>query len=205
MSCTDIYCDVFCSCHAEAPEGNMGSPTREAALREQQLAAMQQVQQGLVGDAARSSAITARLSAVGKNPKAAYGDKKPRLSLVPLSGQLAQFEAQFDGKLKYGEVNWRINPIEALTYVDAAIRHLKLYENGENFARDTKVQNLGAVMACCAILIDAELHGTLIDNRNHSPQTCDLLHGRGEQVVAMLQDMQRERDKLKEANGSNSR
>lgn len=129
------------------------------------------------------------------NPKKAYGDKKPGLHLNPLSAQIAQWEAQFDGALKYGEVNWRDQPVEAMTYIDAAIRHIRLYENGEKFARDTKVQNLGAVMACCAILIDAELHNTLIDNRKHSPATCDLLHERGEQMVYVLRQAQAERSK----------
>ena len=130
------------------------------------------------------------------NPKQAFGNKKPRLSLTPMSAQIAQSEAQMDGALKYGEVNWRTDPVEAMTYVDAALRHLRLYENGENLARDTKVRNLGAVMACCAILIDAEVHGTLIDNRNHSPDTCDMLH-EAEKMVQHLKDMQAERDKQK--------
>lgn len=127
------------------------------------------------------------------NPKKAYGDKKPGLHLNPLSAAIAQWEAQFDGALKYGEVNWREQPVEAMTYIDAAMRHLRLYENGEKYARDTKVQNLGAVMACCAILIDAELHGALIDNRKPSPETCDLLHTRGEEMVQILRQAQAER------------
>lgn len=127
------------------------------------------------------------------NPKKAYGDKKPGLHLNPLSAQIAQWEAQFDGALKYGEMNWRDQPVEAMTYIDAAIRHIRLYENGEKYARDTKVQNLGAVMACCAILIDAELHGSLIDNRKHSPATCDLLHDRGEEMVQVLRQAQDDR------------
>jgi hypothetical protein len=132
------------------------------------------------------------------NPKKAFGDKKPGLHLNPLSAQIAQWEAQFDGALKYGEVNWRDQPVEAMTYIDAAIRHIRLYENGEKYARDTKVQNLGAVMACCAILIDAELHGTLIDNRKVSPQTCDLLHTRGEIMVKMLREAQKGREATQE-------
>lgn len=131
------------------------------------------------------------------NPKKAFGDKKPSLHLVPLSGMLAQWEAQFDGYLKYTEVNWRKDPVEVMTYVDGALRHLRLYENGEEYARDTKVKNLGAVMACCAIMIDAELHGTLIDNRTHSPQTCDLLHERGEEMVKHLRQAQADREAAK--------
>jgi hypothetical protein len=135
------------------------------------------------------------LAAAGKspNPKQAFGDKKPRLGLTPLSAQLKQAEAHLDGALKYGWVNWRIDPVEAQTYIEAALRHLRLFENGEEVARDTKVNNLGAVMACCAILIDAELHGMMIDNRRKSPETCDLLHEE-EKMVIHLRKMQDKRE-----------
>ncbi|QOE32082.1 hypothetical protein CPT_Palo_023 [Rhizobium phage Palo] len=138
------------------------------------------------------------LAAAGKapNPKQAFGDKKPRLGLVPLSGMLKQQQAHMDGALKYGWVNWRENPVEAQTYIEAALRHLRLFENGEATARDTRVNNLGAVMACCAILIDAELHGTMIDNRRKSPETCDLLHEE-EKMVAHLRKMQAKREERK--------
>lgn len=136
-------------------------------------------------------------STLPANPKKAYGDKKPALHLNPLSAQIAQWEAHFDGALKYGEVNWRERPVEAMTYIDAAIRHLRLYENGEEYARDTKVHNLGAVMACCAILIDARLHDTLIDDRTPSKPTCDLLHERGEVMVELLRNAQKERKDVK--------
>ena len=128
------------------------------------------------------------------NPKQLFGDKKPRLSLIPLIAQLAQEEAQRDGMNKYGEYNWRDQPVEAMTYLDAALRHLQLYLNGEKLARDTKVQNLGAVMACCAILIDAEANGTMIDNRRHSKAACDALHD-AEEMVAHLKAAQALREK----------
>ena len=51
-------------------------------------------------------------------------------------------------------------------------------------------------MACCAILIDAEAHGTLIDNRDISPAACDALHD-GEKMVAHLKDMQKKREEAK--------
>lgn len=132
------------------------------------------------------------------NPKQIYGDKKPNLSLLPLTAQLAQWEAQMDGALKYGRENWRENPVEIMTYVDAARRHLALFEHGEQYARDTTVHNLGAVMACCAIIIDSMAHGTAVDNRNHSKVACDLLHTRGEEMVKVLKDMQREREAKRE-------
>lgn len=128
------------------------------------------------------------------NPKQAFGDKKPDLRLLPLSGQLAQWEAHKDGANKYGPFNWRINAVEANTYINAALRHLQLYAAGEERARDTNVSNLGAVMACCAILIDAEKHSKLIDNRYKSSVECDLLH-QAEEMMIKLRKAQEERDK----------
>lgn len=130
------------------------------------------------------------------NPKQLYGDKKPPLAYLPLSGQLAELEALYDGMLKYDPHNWRDNPVEAMTYVEAAIRHLQLWKVGEELTRDTLVKNLGAVKACCTILIDAAAHGTLIDNRRFSLVEANLLYA-GEEWVARLKECQAERDRLK--------
>lgn len=127
------------------------------------------------------------------NPKQQFGDKKPPLGYFPLSAQLACMEALYDGKLKYGPHNWREIQVEAQTYVEAAIRHLQLWKVGEERTRDTSVHNLGAVMACCTILIDAQLHGTLIDNRPVSQEEADLLHA-AEVWVERLKAVQRERE-----------
>ncbi|RWD47463.1 dATP/dGTP diphosphohydrolase domain-containing protein [Mesorhizobium sp.] len=126
------------------------------------------------------------------NPKQAFGDKKPPLAYIPLSAQLAELEALFDGMLKYEPLNWRDTPVEAMTYVEAAFRHLQLWKVGEELTRDTLVKNLGAVKACCTILIDAAAHGTLIDNRRKSQVEADLLH-EGEEWVERLKAVHQER------------
>lgn len=131
------------------------------------------------------------------NPKKLMGDKKPPLHLLPLAGKIHQSLAHMDGDLKYGFENWNETPVEKLTYIGAIERHTGLYKYGENYARDTNVHNLGAVMACCAILLDAELNGNLIDNTRHSKATCDLLHN-AESVVEALKEMQREREAAKQ-------
>jgi len=130
------------------------------------------------------------------NPKQQFGDKKPPLGYFPLSAQLACMEALYDGRLKYGPHNWRDTKVEAQTYIEAALRHLQLYKVGEDRTRDTDVHNLGAVMACCVILIDAEVHRTLIDNRRHSPEEANLLH-LAESWVENLKECQRQREKEK--------
>lgn len=110
------------------------------------------------------------------NPKQAYGDKKPPLSLMPLSAMIAGTMAFYDGAGKYGRLNWRENPVEAMTYVEAILRHILLWANGEENARDTTVPNLGGVIASASLLYDAQTNGVLIDNRVFSQANCDLLH-----------------------------
>lgn len=110
------------------------------------------------------------------NPKKAFGDKKPPLGQVPLIALIHATLALYDGKGKYGNRNWRKNHVEAQTYVEAILRHCLLWANGEDYARDTGVHNLGGVLASAAILLDAEANGCLIDNRVKSQAACDLLH-----------------------------
>lgn len=110
------------------------------------------------------------------NPKKAFGDKKPPLGQMPLVALIHATLALYDGKGKYGNRNWRKNHVEAQTYVEAILRHCLLWANGEDYARDTGVHNLGGVLASAAILLDAEANGCLIDNRVKSQAACDLLH-----------------------------
>jgi hypothetical protein len=100
-----------------------------------------------------------------ENPKAVHGAQKPDLSLVPGVALVAEALAMEDGARKYGAYNWRESRIEARTYVAAAIRHLQAWLDGEELTSDTGVPNLGAVRACCGILLDAQASGTLVDNR----------------------------------------
>ena len=110
--------------------------------------------------------MSSKLSvAPSPNPKKAYGETKPNLALVPSAGELHMAMAFEDGARKYGAYNWRKDPVEAMTYIAAAKRHLLNYLDGEQRTSDSNVHNLGAVMACCAILLDAESLGNLVDNR----------------------------------------
>lgn len=99
------------------------------------------------------------------NPKAAVGRAKPPLHAIPPVAQVWLGLGMEDGEHKYGLMNWRTRPVDAATYYDAAVRHLLAWWDGERVADDSKVHHLGHVMACCAILLDAEAQGTLVDNR----------------------------------------
>lgn len=99
------------------------------------------------------------------NPKKIYGDTKLPLQFLPPLAEIEWAKAHADGIRKYGAYNWHDNSVEAMTYVGAARRHLMMWTAGEKRAEDSKVHHLGHVMACAAILIDAEACDQLIDDR----------------------------------------
>jgi hypothetical protein len=99
------------------------------------------------------------------NPKKAHGDLKSFLGLVPKVALEAAAAAHELGAKKYGPWNWRDDPIEAMTYVHAMMRHIQDWKECEDDDPDTMKSHLGNVMACCGILLDAQDFGTLIDDR----------------------------------------
>lgn len=103
--------------------------------------------------------------ALGTNPKDLLGTKKPNISLVPMSSIIYQALAMEDGAKKYGPYNWRQNKVIASIYVDAAMRHLAQWFDGEELASDSQRPHLAHAMACIGIIIDAYETGNLVDNR----------------------------------------
>jgi len=99
------------------------------------------------------------------NPKDIIGVTKPSIGLIPPSALILESEAFKDGARKYGAFNYRQTPVRASIYIDAALRHLLSYLDGEQKTRDSGVDHRAAVRACMAILIDCEQTGNLIDDR----------------------------------------
>lgn len=102
------------------------------------------------------------------NPKDLLGIKKPRLSLVPPSGFVYAALALGNGADKYGPYNWRDKKVQTMIYLEAAMRHMLSYQDGEEFSSDTsnpQVPHLAHALACLLILIDAKETGNLVDNR----------------------------------------
>lgn len=116
-------------------------------------------------------------AAPGVNPKDLIGSTKVDLALVPSAGIIACALAMTDGALKYDPYNWRElgKPVQARTYVSAALRHLHSWFDGEELSSDAGVHHLGHAMACCAILLDAMTCDQLVDNRPRKGATPRLL------------------------------
>lgn len=99
------------------------------------------------------------------NPKDLLGEKKAPLGQVCPVADAHESCAMLDGDLKYGFRNWREKNVVARIYIDAALRHIQAWAEGEEVAEDSGVHHLGHARACLGILLDAQENGNLIDNR----------------------------------------
>lgn len=99
------------------------------------------------------------------NPKDAIGAKKLDLSVVPDSAIAGMALAFMEGALKYGRFNWRMFPVRFSIYDAAAMRHRAKLRAGEYADPDTRVPHSFSIMACYAIIEDARIQGTLVDDR----------------------------------------
>ncbi len=109
------------------------------------------------------------------NPKTQYGLAKPGISNVPPVALLELGSVMDLGAAKYGPMNWRASPVSASTYYNALMRHAFEYWDGRYLDSESRRAILAHVMACCAILIDAEAGGNLIDDRPIAGTTHDYI------------------------------
>ena len=99
------------------------------------------------------------------NPKDRVGATKAPLTLLPSVAVLHGSHAMSNGAAKYGAYNWRGHPVIASIYLDACLRHVHAWHDGEERADDSGVHHLGHALACLAILLDAQATGNLVDDR----------------------------------------
>lgn len=112
---------------------------------------------------------------LGANPKDLLGTDKVPLSRIPPVAILHEGMAMGNGGDKYGPYNWRGNAVQADIYIDAAMRHILAWFDGEEYAEDSGVHHLGHARASLGILLDAQATGNLIDNRPKGGSTAKVL------------------------------
>lgn len=103
--------------------------------------------------------------ALTPNPKDLFGNKKVSISKLPFVAIAHGAAAMMDGAEKYGPYNWRDKAVIGSIYVDAAMRHIMDWFEGQEKAKDSGVHHLGHAIACCAILLDAQANKCMIDDR----------------------------------------
>lgn len=137
----------------------------------------------------RAMEVRPTSKAEGSNPKDIMGKKKISLTKISSVALLHCAHAMMDGAKKYDAYNWRAKDITASIYVDAAMRHLQAWFEGEEQAQDSKAHHLGHAMACCAILLDAIETRGLIDDRPVTEKS-QLVYGK---VLQRLADIEAEK------------
>ena len=108
------------------------------------------------------------------NPKDHAATTKLPLWLLSPAAKAWWSLGQLAGLVKYGAWNWRKAGVRASVYISAIERHLEKFKAGERLSTDDKVHHLGHVMACAAIMLDAEACGKLVDDRppSYSLEEC---------------------------------
>ena len=100
-----------------------------------------------------------------RNPKSAFGVKKPPLHLIPGAALIHEAVVFGLGATKYGPFNWRGNSVSASVYQSAALRHLASWFDGEDLDPESGASHLAHARACLGIILDAKETGNLIDDR----------------------------------------
>lgn len=118
----------------------------------------------------RSVDVPAVAAVKATNPKDAAATTRIPLWLLSPIAKAHWALAQFAGMIKYGAWNWRIAGVRSSVYLSAALRHLDAYASGEEIDPIDGTDHRANVMACMAILIDAEASGKLVDDR--APSVC---------------------------------
>jgi hypothetical protein len=130
--------------------------------------------------------VAPKSKADSTNPKDLVGNTKVSLSKLPVIAVAHGAMAMMDGAEKYGPYNWRDKSVVASIYVDAAMRHLQCWFEGQEQATDSKVHHLGHTIACCAILLDAQAKSKLVDDRPKNAEDLDFMEKQLESLSALI-------------------
>lgn len=103
------------------------------------------------------------------NPKDAVGAKKAPLRYVPRALDIEVAAVMATGAAKYGPFNWRQQPVSAVTYAEAMLRHIYAWLEGQDNAEDSGLSHIAHVGASAGILLDAVANGTMLDDRVAGP------------------------------------
>ncbi len=128
---------------------------------------------------AREQTVTADAPMPTENPKDALGKSKPCISFIPSIAILMEGVVMALGGRKYGPFNWRETSVQASVYSDAAFRHLAAWNDGEENDPESGVSHLAHVRANMGILMDAQEHGTMKDDRAKSGKVIEFLKAFG--------------------------
>lgn len=98
-----------------------------------------------------------------------YDNGKPRLGLIPRSALEAEATVLGFGADKYGVYNWR-KGMDWMRLVDAALRHIYAFADGETFDPESGEHHLAHARCCLGFLIEYSQSHPEGDNRYANQQ-----------------------------------
>lgn len=102
------------------------------------------------------------------NPKDTFGVRKvPLMSVVPTRVLAGLALGMLEGALKYGRHNYRQVGVLTSVYVDATMRHLAAFWEGEDIdeASGAKLHHIDKALCSLIVLRDSILQGNVVDDR----------------------------------------
>jgi len=99
------------------------------------------------------------------NPKDSVGIKKVPFSTVPAPVIAEIGLAMLEGARKYRRHNYRAIGVRASVYIDACMRHLTNWWEGESIDPDSGLSHLVKATACLVVLRDAQILDKMVDDR----------------------------------------
>lgn len=99
------------------------------------------------------------------NPKDSCGIKKVPFSTIsaPVIAEIGL--AMLEGARKYRRHNYRAIGVRASVYIDALMRHVTAWWEGESIDPDSGLSHLVKAAACLVVLRDAQILDKMVDDR----------------------------------------
>ncbi len=94
-----------------------------------------------------------------------YDEGKPPLGLIPRSALIEEARVMAFGANKYSKDNWR-GGLSWSRLVNAALRHITSYNDGEDNDEETGLSHLAHARCCLAFLIEYSVTHPELDDRH---------------------------------------
>ena len=118
------------------------------------------------------------------NPKDAIGVRKAALSVVPLNVIAEIGVGMMEGAAKYGRHNYRGVGVRASVYLDATLRHLIAWWEGEDIDPDSGMSHIAKALTSLIVLRDSQLQALCEDDR--PPRSAPFYPELNRQAAAIL-------------------
>lgn len=128
------------------------------------------------------------------NPKDFVGASKAPTSTISRRVLHELGLAMLEGECKYWRHNYRAAHVRAMIYLDAMDRHVSAWIEGQEIDPASGVSHLIKAMACLMIVRDAQLYGSLIDDRppaQSDPNWLDELNAKALSLVKVHEHITR--------------